>query len=258
MNPHSSPGRWVRRFHDATPDRPVVVCFPHAGGSASFFQPFSAHCRPHAEVLAIQYPGRQDRFADPPLTSITALAEAVVAELGDWLHRPLVLFGHSMGATVAFEVARRLAVPALGTPRALVASSRIAPSRRQTRTPRLDERGILDELRRLRGGPVTIDDDVLELALPALRSDFAAVAAYRCPPQRKVHCPVTVFVGAEDNSVTAEDSGAWARHTSGRFELRTFPGGHHYLEDQWAPVAAAVLEVTGLTPSEPMSRRARP
>ncbi|MET9854935.1 thioesterase domain-containing protein [Streptomyces sp. NPDC006450] len=72
---------WIRRFHQAPATAPRLVCLPHAGGSASYYFPFSAALSPAAQVLAVQYPGRQDRRNDPSLRSVPELAEAVFGAL---------------------------------------------------------------------------------------------------------------------------------------------------------------------------------
>src|SRR4051812_25453397 len=99
---------WLRRFHPVS-DPPIrLACLPHAGGSASFFLPVSKTFFPHCEVLAVQYPGRQDRRHEKCIDNVSELADLVAEQLLGLTDRPLAIFGHSMGATVAFEVALRL------------------------------------------------------------------------------------------------------------------------------------------------------
>lgn len=164
-------GLWMRRFHPADDAAVRVVCFPHAGGAASYFFPVASALSPAADVLAVQYPGRQDRRREPCIDNIEALADAVLAELPHWLDRPLVLFGHSMGATVAFEVARRLERD--GTiPLALVVSGRRAPSRHRVETVHLrDDNGLITELKALSGTDAQVfgNEELLRMVLPAVR-----------------------------------------------------------------------------------------
>ena len=103
-------GSWIRRFRQGAPEAGRVVCFPHAGGAASFYFPFSRSLSSPAEVLAVQYPGRQDRYRDKLAASITEMADGIVRELApEAACRPVFyFFGHSMGAVLAFEVIRRL------------------------------------------------------------------------------------------------------------------------------------------------------
>ncbi|GAB3678064.1 alpha/beta fold hydrolase [Actinocorallia lasiicapitis] len=225
---------WIRRFHPVPEAAVRLVCFPHAGGSATYYFPVSAALSRSAdlaqkvEVLAVQYPGRQDRRQEPPFTDLGLLADAVHEALRPRQDDRLVFFGHSMGASLAFEVARRLARP----PVALVASGRRAPSRHRAESVHLrDEEGVIAELKRLSGTDPSLlqDDELLRLFLPAIRADYQAIETYRCPPGTTVACPVTVFVGDSDPHVTLEEAGAWAGHTTGGFGLEVFEGGHFYL-----------------------------
>ena len=134
---------WIRRYHPAPDAAARMLCLPHAGGSASFFFPMSRDLTPRVEVLAVQYPGRQDRYQEPCLTSVDDFADQIGAALADleWAdgadgERPLALFGHSLGASVAFELTRRLEA-AGRKPAVLFVSGRRAPSRHRTDTVHL-------------------------------------------------------------------------------------------------------------------------
>jgi surfactin synthase thioesterase subunit len=224
--------RWIRRFHPATGSGARVVCFPHAGSSASFYFPVSRTLAPEIEVVAIQYPGRQDRRLEPCIDDAGRYADAVTAALlADGVDRDLVFFGHSLGALLAFEVTRRL--EAGGTKvRHLIASGRMAPSRhRDDRVHERGDEGLLAEMRSLSGTDqkVLADPELLRMILPALRGDYRAAETYRQSPDAAVDCPITVLVGDTDPKVDAAEAADWSRHTRGGFELRTFPGGHFYL-----------------------------
>ena len=225
---------WIRRYHPAGGGAARLACFPHAGGSASFYHPASAALAPEIEVLAVQYPGRQDRRREPALDSVPELAERAAAALRPWTDRPLALFGHSMGALVAFEVAWRLEAAGLAEPLVLLASGRRAPSRyRDERVHLRDDDGVLAEVRSLGGTEAALlaDPELRAMVLPALRADYTAVETYRCPPDRLLRAPVVALVGDADPKTTVDEAGAWADHTTGGCALRTFPGGHFYLSD---------------------------
>lgn len=237
---------WIRRFHPAPEAATRLVCFPHAGGSATFYFPVSATLSPGVEVLTVQYPGRQDRRNEPPIGDIPSLADAVFEALRPWLADRPALFGHSMGSIVAFEVARRMEEH--GTPpRVLVASGRRAPSRYRGESVHLrDDEGVLAELRKLSGTDPRLlaDEELQRMVLPAIRSDYRAIETYRhaagAPP---LSCPITVFVGDDDSQVTLEEAKAWQEHTAGAFDLHVFEGGHFYLTGRPAATIERLSEV---------------
>lgn len=236
----ASSSRWLRRYHPGASPRIALAALPHAGGSASAYHPLSRALAPDVATLSVQYPGRQDRLHEPGLPDIEVMADQVVGALESW-SGPLALFGHSMGATVAFEVARRLEA-ADKPPVALIVSARSAPSA-VSRGPRreLHDEALVEEMRTLGGSDAALaDEELLSLALPALRSDFTAVAGYRYRPGPPLSCPITALVGDEDPRVDADGMRDWARHTGAGFTLQVLKGGHFYLTDQLDAVTRLV------------------
>ncbi|WP_329172052.1 thioesterase II family protein [Streptomyces sp. NBC_01477] len=240
----------VRRFHPLEGAPARLICFPHAGGAAGFFRPLSAELRQRADVLCMQYPGHQDRYREPLLDDIAALADGAAEDLAPWRGEPLALFGHSMGALVAYEVARRLAADGAGPVR-LFASGRPAPSvyREGHRHGKSDDE-LLADIRALDGTPPELlaDEEVLQVVLPVLRSDYRAVANYRHPQGARLVCPVTVLTGDTDPRVTAEEARAWTRHTAADCEVRTFAGGHFFLAEHWPEIGRLVLDRLAAAP----------
>lgn len=222
---------WCRRYRPARNATARLVCLPHAGGSAPFFLPVASALSPGVDVVSIQYPGRQDRRGERPLTSMAVLADRIADVLGAEPELPVTFFGHSLGASVAFEVIRRFEA-AGRRPVRLFASGRRAPSTATDDAVHLrDDAGILAEVRRLNGTASALlsDDEMMRAALPALRADYEVAETYRCAPADTVRCPVTVLTGDSDPKTTLEQAGAWQQHTAGSFDLRVFAGGHFFL-----------------------------
>lgn len=249
-------GAWLRRYHDGEPGAPRLVSLPHAGGSASFFYPVSQRLAPFVETFAVQYPGRQDRRGERPAASIGELAEGVLRAIGDFGDGsgPLVLFGHSLGAVVAFEVARRMEQRGLPGPAALIVSGRRAPSRQVPETVHLlDDAGVLAQLVRLGGTDAGIldDPDLVQMILPAVRADYTALADYAGSAHwagsgagpRTLTCPIVALGGDGDPVTPVEDLLAWSEFTSGDFESEIFPGGHFYLTANAERVVDSIREV---------------
>lgn len=224
---------WIRVFHPSAQTRVRLVCFPHAGGSASWFHRMSATLAPDVEVLAVQYPGRQERRLEPSFADIAEAADRIAEELAPWRGGPLAFFGHSMGATIAYEVALRLERTGL-QPVVLFASGRRAPSRvRNEHIHELPDSGLVAELKALSGTDSALldDPDMLSLVLPTLRSDYRAAETYRHREGDRLDCPVFALTGSHDPRADVEGVDAWREHTRGAFDLRVFPGGHFYLND---------------------------
>ncbi|MFJ9870692.1 thioesterase II family protein [Streptomyces sp. NPDC101165] len=237
--PGTDAERWLRRFRPNASAHVRLVCFPHAGGSASFYRPVAmAHAA--ADVVVLQYPGRQDRRHEPLVRSVAEY----VARIGPILEQerplPTVYFGHSMGAVLAFETALALAdTPA--APRAIVASGRRAPAtHRNERVHLRDDEGLLDELRKLNGTQADLlgDEEIVRMALPAVRSDYRVIETYQAVPDSTVDCPINVLVGDDDPKTTVAEADRWREHSTAAFCLRTFPGGHFYLAEHQAEVNA--------------------
>ncbi|MFF5173666.1 thioesterase II family protein [Micromonospora sp. NPDC000089] len=227
--------KWLRRFHPAPDCVARLVCLPHAGGSASFFHPVSKALAPAVEVLAVQYPGRQERRHEPPVGNIPDLADQILDALRHLDDRPLALFGHSMGAVLGYEVALRMRDAGLPSPAHLFVSGRRAPSRyRDERVHQLSDARIVSELRALSGtAPAMLaDPELLEMILPAVRSDYHAVESYRHDPERRLDCPITVLTGDSDPRVSIDEAHTWSEHTTGPTDLKVLPGGHFFLIDQ--------------------------
>lgn len=235
---------WIRNYHPGAGGGCRLACFPHAGGSASFYFPVSRALAGSAEVLCVQYPGRQDRRFETPIGRIEELADRVAEVVRPVFEtEPMALFGHSMGAVVAFEVARRLERDTGRAPAALFASGRRAPglaARYPETVHQLGDAAVIAELRQLSGTESALfeDEELLAAALPAIRNDYRAIETYSCDPGAKIGCPIVALVGAQDPRVTVEEAAAWERHTDAGFELLTFPGGHFYLTEQ----AEAVID----------------
>jgi pyochelin biosynthetic protein PchC len=250
--------RWLRTFPTAPPDGPPVVCFPHAGGSVGWYGGLSAALAPWMRVSAVQYPGRLDRFRDALIDDLPVLAEHVAGALGGLAGGPVALFGHSMGAVVAFEVARRLEA-AGGTVARLFVSGRFAPHLRRDGDVHLSsDDELVATVEALGGVPVgTLSrDDVRAVVLPQVRNDYRAIETHRFEPEPPLTTPITAVVGDHDPLVTVDDARAWRVHTRGDFTLEVLPGNHFAPAGCWDAVARIVRRDlagrTAVAPPAPM------
>lgn len=240
---------WFRRYEPASAGAVKFVALPHAGGSAPYFMPLARALGSELDVLCVQYPGRLDRHREPAATDLRDLADQVYKALVSVPAGPVVLFGHSMGAVLGYEIARRLEDSGGGELLGVIASGRRAPHRFREETVHLrDDDGIIAEIRELSGTEPGIlnDEDLVRMVLPALRADYRAVETYRHDSGvSPLSAPVTVLTGESDSRVSLDDARAWQELTSGTFRFRSFPGGHFYLNGQQAAVTAAIRESVG-------------
>jgi pyochelin biosynthesis protein PchC len=246
-DPRAHRDLWLRRYHPvadpAVTAVPRLVCCPHSGGSASYFRPLSAALSGSVEVVAVQYPGRQDRRAEPLVSDLRELASRLTAVLADE-PGPLALFGHSMGAVLAFEVARRLEDAGRDVAALFVSGHRAPPAARPVLMHGASDADLLREVRRMGGTTLELldDDEIVELVLPIIRNDSQAAETYRHQggSEPELRCPIISLVGNEDSQVTPAEADEWRRHTAGGFELLVFPGGHFYLNSFTAALGALI------------------
>lgn len=223
------------RFRTYVPQRSPelrLVCFPHAGGAASFYRSWVELLPDHVELAIAMYPGRENRLPDPHPDALEGLAADLAARVPQDV--PLVLFGHSMGAAVAFEVARRLARP----PERLIVSGQPAPHRQRHSDMHLrTDDALLAELRAVGSATAGLLDhpEVRKLMLPVIRADYRLIERYRPGPLAPLPIPITALIGRAAPEVDEDEARAWERCTAAGFELHTVDGGHfHFVENQRA------------------------
>jgi pyochelin biosynthetic protein PchC len=208
-----------------------LVCFPHAGGSAAFFQNWGEHL-PYAEVHGVCYPGRGERIDEEPPTDLRALAAEIADAVAAIADRPVALFGHSMGAAVALETAARLDVAGVPVAHLFASGSRAAPVPAPSVFADVveDPAAVIEHLVAMGGtDPVLAADPLFqELVLPYVLADGRMFRSYAGSfvPGRPLRCPVTTIVGDHD---TDADLRPWPVLTSGPFRELVIPGDHFYL-----------------------------
>jgi medium-chain acyl-[acyl-carrier-protein] hydrolase len=214
---------WLRGLgsRELTARRRLFV-FPHAGAGASAYQ-LAAHLPDTVEVCAVQLPGRENRFAEPALTSLDDAVAALAPLIVGRTDLPYAFFGHSMGSLIAFETTRRLRVLGARLPDHLFLSGMRAPN-----LPDRDPRHTLpdDELL-VTAEFAGVDEELQELLLPLLRADLRLCETYTYRPGPPLPCPLTVLAGSDDHTVDSTELADWRKHTSAGFELRLIPGAPH-------------------------------
>ncbi|GIJ48800.1 thioesterase [Virgisporangium aliadipatigenens] len=239
-------GRWL----PVVPSRAAplsLFCFPHAGGGAALFRPWTAPlARVGIESCPVQLPGREDRFREEPFRRVDLLVPRVRAVLEPYLDRPYALYGHSMGAIVAFELARALRREGAPPPAHLVVSGRIAPHLVDPRPTLHDlpDDVLLKRLHALGGIPDALRaaPELLAVALPLVRADLELNETYRYVAEPPLPVRLSAYGGADDPKVDATELSAWSSQTAAEFRQRTFPGGHFFTQN----AREAMLTMLGL------------
>jgi medium-chain acyl-[acyl-carrier-protein] hydrolase len=223
---------WVQVSSPRPNARLRLICLPPAGGGASRYRDWAALLPKDIEVVSVQLPGRESRFTEDPFTSMEQLAGPLLDGLASYLTHPFALFGHSMGAFIAFELARRVRSGGLA-PVHLFASGCRAPHlpRRSPDWHTLPDPEFLAVIRGLGGIPPELlaEPHFLDAMLPTLRSDCTLVETYSPRPGAPLHCPVTAFGGLRDPEALPEDVHAWSTHTTGPFRAHILPGDHFFI-----------------------------
>jgi surfactin synthase thioesterase subunit len=238
--------RWVFR---PRPRRDALVrlfCFPYAGAGASVFNGWPAELPGYVDACMIQPPGRENRLSEAPIRRVAMLASEIATALGPFLDVPFAFFGHSFGALVAFETARRLRQNGSPFPLHLFASGFRAPHVAPRARPihNLPASELLDELRAFKGTPTAVfeDRELTDLLLPAIRADFEAFERYCYMPERPLECPITAMGGNRDELVSRQELAGWRSHTDSAFSTRWFEGDHFYLHPNRASLIGAVRD----------------
>jgi medium-chain acyl-[acyl-carrier-protein] hydrolase len=224
----------------------TLICFPYAGGGASVYRGWPGPLRPDVDVVAAALPGREARFSERPIAQLRPLVEQMTRELLPRMGAPYALFGHSMGALLAFEVAREMRRRGGPAPTCLIASGHRAPHLPDRDPPihALPDEEFVEELRDYGGTPeqVLAEPELMELLIPLLRADFSVCETYQHQEEAPLDCPLWALGGTDDERVTQDELEAWCAHTRGEFRAVHMPGGHFFLNEQRAEVLAIVRE----------------
>ena len=245
--------RWIERSAERVPARFRLFCFPYAGAGARIFRQWAAELPFHVEICAIRLPGREHRYSEPAFRRSEQVVDSLLPVLRQFLDLPFVMFGHSMGALLAYEVTRGLLATAAVEPRALFVSGHRAPHlpprRRSLHFLPRDE--LIAELKALNGTPAEVfqHQDLIDVVLPALRSDLELVETYKAAGGPMLSCPVVAMGGTHDPDVLPEDIADWRATTEGPFKSMLLEGDHFFIHGAGArflPVLRRELVTLGL------------
>jgi surfactin synthase thioesterase subunit len=221
-----------------------LYCLPYAGSSAAVYARWKRRLPAGIEVVPVELPGRGRRMREPLETTVPALLDRVMLEVRPEAGRPFALFGHSMGAVLAFELGRRLELRGHSPAVVFVSGTRAPGARHRPRcsSPKSDAE-LRAELARLGGTPARVLDEpeLMEMLLPVLRADFEVVASYVGDSACALCAPLVALGGADDET-TLDGLAAWRAHTRSEFSMHVLPGGHFFIHSSEAELLAIVSE----------------
>jgi medium-chain acyl-[acyl-carrier-protein] hydrolase len=239
------PAPWTKDADPAARGR--ILCFPYAGGGTVEYRQWAPIARTAGiDVVPVLLPGRESRLGEAPFRVMAPLVDAMMSGLRPHLDRPYTVFGHSMGALVAFAVVRKLRKLGLPLPTRLFLSQRRAPHLPDRLSPLhpLPEpefvRALQDRYQAL-PPELVARPEVLAVFLPTLRADFCLFETWVCPEEPPLDVPITVLAGDADPTVTTEELEGWGRHTTAGFDTRRFAGGHFYLRQHKEALMDVIL-----------------
>jgi surfactin synthase thioesterase subunit len=237
---------WLARAPFAGTPRARVFAIPYAGGGAAAYAGWARALTPrHIEIIPVKLPGREHRLTEPPVAEMAPIVDALATAAAAFHDAPLALFGYSMGALIAFEVARTLAER--GTPPAhLFAAAAAAPHVPRTAAPihRLPDDELLEAVHHRYGAlprEVRRHPELKQIVVPPLRADLALVEQYRCASGPPLACDLSAFSGRDDTLIDATHVDRWREITTGRFERRIFAGDHFFLRTSAPAIQEAIV-----------------
>ncbi|WP_315832773.1 thioesterase II family protein [Bradyrhizobium prioriisuperbiae] len=213
-----------------------LYCFPFAGGSGQFYEPWRNRLPSAIAVIPIEIAGRGRRLGENLVVEFESHVDEIVTDLTSDDPVPFAFFGHSMGALLAFEVARRLRNLGQPGPLRLFVSAHRAPHLpdREADLYQASDAVLVEQLRTWSGTPERIlsDASMQRIILPILRADLATSASYRFQPGPPLECPIIAFGAWSDPEASQEELAAWSEQTSARFQLEMFSGAHFFIRDR--------------------------
>ncbi|MBE9040675.1 thioesterase [Oscillatoriales cyanobacterium LEGE 11467] len=230
MTPNSL---WFPHLTPNDSDRLRLFCFPYAGGGTLAFRSWLDYFPSAIRIYPVELPGRCFRLQEPAIAQLQPLVREIARALYPYLDKPFAFFGHSMGALIGFELTRLLRKQHQISPIRLCVSGRCAPQIPPFESPiyHLPSSEFLTALRRLNGTPSEFFEnlELMELALPILRADFAVVETYSYLREEPLSCPISVFGGLQDPKTTVNFLKAWQAQSTQDISLHLFSGDHFFI-----------------------------
>ncbi|MBQ4844007.1 thioesterase [Pseudoalteromonas sp. MMG013] len=226
---------WFLQRKQSKPVKQNLFCFPYAGGSGQMYLDWDDKVPDGCQVFGVEFPGRGRRFSDPLQANITDLVDMLYANIKSKLTRPFSFYGHSNGALVAYELAKKISRELGLTPKNLFISAKVAPQL-GTEYPlhKLSEDEFIEVLKDYKGTPELVfnNPELLEVYTPILRSDFALSENYKFVEQGKLNTDIVILAGEDDEVVEPDNVFAWQALFNGKVRKELMRGDHFFVHSE--------------------------
>lgn len=228
-----------------------LICFPYAGGNASTYMSWVQSLPANVELVIVQAPGRGMRMCEPAFTDMQDLVSDLMKSMPKVLNKPYILFGHSLGSRIAFELMSQLKTFSYALPQHFIASGSRGPHIKSNKKPifHLDEPEFIAELKKLSGTPVDVleNKELMELFLPLLRADFEIADKYCYAATADFNCPISVLGGEDDIEISLLQLESWGELFTSKPEVYLLPGNHFFIDSNKDLVLQKVTRIIDMS-----------
>jgi len=224
-------------------DKLTLLCLPFAGGGASTYNNWMERMRGKLNVCPIQLPGREERIMEKPYEDMSVMLDDLEQEVLSVIKGPYALWGHSMGAKIAYELEKRMEKSGYIAKCFFVSGSRVPHIPESAPIYHLSDVEFKRELKRFEGIPKAILDntELLDFFLPMLRADFAMDETYCSEMIEPLKCSIVAFGGDSDKEASIEDIKAWNDYSLNSFSYQIFSGGHFYVREHEEEIIETII-----------------
>jgi len=233
-------------IYNTTSNTTNLFCFPYAGGGASAYIDWEEYLNKNTTVYRVQLPGREDRIIEKPIIKMKPLVNEIVMEIKEHMDKPIVFFGHSMGAKIAYEVALEIQSRTGVSIGYLIVSGSRAPHYKEPRPMcNLDDEAFINRLKEYSGIPEKILEsrELIDFFLPTIRSDFILDETYDICKREPIDAPILALHSEKDIELKTEEVKAWATYTKNNFDIKKFEGDHFFIKTEKEKVLTCIGEV---------------
>lgn len=235
----------IKNCENISNEKPIMFCFPFAGGGARAYSSWIESFKEDVVVCPIQLPGREEKIMETPYTDMKVLIKDLIEEINTYTKNKIIIFGHSMGAKIAYEVAKALQLMNKNIEQLIISGSRVPHILEPNPIYHLSDEEFKNELKRFDGTPKEIieNKELLDFFLPMLRADFTMDETYCTPEVVKLSCPILALGGTLDKEADEGAMSKWEEYTTSKFEISMFEGAHFFIRDKEEEVKTRIRNI---------------